>query len=252
MTDTIATAIDLQLLNDKVPLPDLTIGQAMDIAKIPERFNEKRISALITHLSGDPDLAGRLTVQERYYYLLNQQMLADNKYSEQGDQHRYILPTVESEVASGFDHPDLEVSIQHLRGAHVCVLEAQCENIYDWLRGQMACQLYGSLPINDKEGEPIEWHPIDYKATENEISSDMQERVEQIEGLPEHVFNYLVDIYSSMLYPLVHYVDISNDDQGITLLTVDTEGLGDPEPARFLALAALRGTAKRLAELVTE
>ena len=249
------TAIDCELLNTTVSLPDLTIGQAMDIAKIPERLNEKRISALIAHLSGDAQLAGRLTVQERYYVLLNHQMIANNKYSEQGDQSRYIMPTIQSEVPENASHSDLAVSLQHLRGKHVCVLESQCESLYDWLCGQMACQLHGELPIgiNEDGSSAVElWEPISTELTESEINKIMQERVGRINDLPEHVFNYLVSIYNSLSFELSHFVDISHDDEGVTVLPYDAEGLSGTEPARFLALAALRGTAKRLAELATE
>ncbi|WP_230657772.1 hypothetical protein [Psychrobacter sp. I-STPA10] len=258
------TAIQLQLLQDKISLPDLTIGQAMDIAKIPERFNEKRLSALITHLTNDAELADLLTVQERYYILLNQQMLAEHKYSEQGDQHRYLLPTIESDVPDSFEHPNLNISIQHLRGKHVCVLETQCENLFDWLCGQMACQLYGDIFTqimgeDNSDDKYDKWEAISVGLTENEINELMQNRVAMLTSLPEYIFNYLVTIYSDMLASLTHFVDISNDNQGITLLSVNqasnqeqnTEGLVHSEPARFLTLAALRGTASQLAKLIT-
>lgn len=129
MTD--VAVMQLQLLEHVVPIPDLTIGQAMDIAKIPERFNEKRISALITLLTGYQGLADQLTVQERYYFLLNQQALSQNKYSAESNLSEYVVETVESMVPKENLDETTGIGVQHIRGAHVCLLEAICENLFD-------------------------------------------------------------------------------------------------------------------------
>ncbi|MDO5769005.1 MAG: hypothetical protein Q4P13_05830 [Psychrobacter sp.] len=249
------TAIDIQLLNRKLILPDLSIGQAIDIAKIPERFNERRISALIDHLSGEIGLAETLTVQERYFALINYQMLANHRYSEDRNYEQYLLPTIENEVPEVFDHPELPVSIQHLRGRHAVVLESKCEDIFDWLCGQMACQLYGEWPAQLTKDTEKEWEPLDLTMTENELSAKIFSRYELIIDLPalnDGSFNEMFDVYAMMQWQLTHLVDISNDNNGITILPSIKGGDGDFEPARFHPLADLEGTAKRLAELVAK
>lgn len=241
------TVIDLQLLNEKVFLPDLTIGQAMDIAKIPEHYNEKRISGLISHLTGDNTLADRLTVQERYYFLLNHQSVSDNKYSLSGDNSDYFIPTVESEVLSEYLDPQTKIGVQHLRGKHACLLETLCENVFDWLAGSMACQLYGELSAI--VGGDVTWEALGVDATDSKVNEIIQDRFKFINDLPEYAFNKLVSHYTLLSDRLTHYLITGIDNTGITILSAKG-GAGEHEAARFLALAHLQDTARQLAKFI--
>lgn len=239
--------MQLQLLENTVPMPDLTIGQAMEVAKIPERFNEKRISALITLVTGYPELADKLTVQERYYFLLNQQALSQNKYAAESNLSEYLIDTVESLVPKEYLDEETQIGVQHIRGAHVCLLETICENLFDWTCGLMACQLFGNL--SSIVGGDMVWDKLDDSLTQNELNKQVLERAKTISDLSEFDFNNLAELFDSLISNLSHYVDTSIDNKGITVIG---EVAGEYVPARFQALFELRGHARQLARYIVE
>lgn len=245
MTD--VAVMQLQLLEHVVPIPDLTIGQAMEIAKIPERFNEKRISALITLLTGYQGLADKLTVQERYYFLLNQQALSQNKYSAESNLSEYVIETVESMVPKEHLDETTDIGVQHIRGAHVCLLEAICENLFDWTCGLMACQLFGNL--SSIVGGDMVWDKLDISLTQNELSKQILARAETLSNLSEFDFNNLAELFDTLILNLSHYVFTSIDNKGVTVIG---EVAGEYMPARFQALFELRGHARQLARYIVE
>lgn len=240
------TTLTIQLLNESLSLPDLSIGGAIDIAHIPPEFNEKRLSALIGHLSGDAALAGRLTAQERYYILLNHQATTSHKYNadDAGANDEYMFETIQSDVPSEVQVGEL--TINHLLGAHVVVLEGICENVADWLMGQIACQLSGNL-ASIIGGEDVVWEPMPPTMTDSEINAAIQERFNFINKLSAtSKFNDLVDAYSTGTRQLAHFVRLGNDNKGLTVNKVG--GDGAMEPSRFHTLDHLSGAAARLAE----
>lgn len=239
------TTLTIQLLNESLSLPDLSIGDAIDIAQIPSDFNEKRLSALIGHLSGDAELAGRLTAQERYYILLNHQATTSHKYNadDAGANDEYMIETIQSDVPNEVQVGELIVS--HLRGAHVVVLEGICENVAEWLMGQMACQLSGNL-ASIIGGDDVVWEPVPATMTDSEINAIIQERFRFISGLSAtSAFNDLVDAYSNGANQLTHFVRLGSDNKGLTV--IKSGGDGDIEPSRFHTLDHLSGAAARLA-----
>ena len=242
------TTLDIKLLNESVSLPDLSIGDAIDIAHIPSEFNEKRLSALIGHLSGDAALAGRLTAQERYYVLLNHQATTDHNYNADsaGANDEYLIHTIQLDVPHEVQVGTLTVN--HLLGAHVVVLEGICENVADWLIGQMVCQLSGNL-ASAIGGDDVIWEPIPPTMTDSEINAVIQERFSFISGLSAtSQFNDLVEACSSGASQLTHFVRLGSDNSGLTVLK--TGGDGAIEPSRFHTLGHLSGAAARLATCV--
>ena len=242
------TTLDVQLLQDSVLLPDLQIGQAMDIAKIPVEFNEKRLSAMISHLTGDPSMAGRLTAQERYFILLSHQATAQNQHSDSNDIDDYVIHTVQNDVPERHQVGDMYVN--HLLGAHVVVLEGICENVYDWIIGQMACQLSGDISsVIGGDSDDLKWEVITSDMSDNEINEAIQGRINFIEKLDANGdFNILHDAYSIGVDALAHFLMLGCENKGLTVISQG--GDGNNEPSRFLALDSLQGIARVIAECV--
>jgi hypothetical protein len=242
------TALTLQLLQGNLSLPDLTIGQAIDIAHIPQEFNEKRLSAMITHLSGDADLAGRISAQERYYILLSHQAVTQHRYNDDNIIEDYLIETVQSDVPASYQVGDMVV--QHLLGAHVVVLEGVCENVYEWLCGQMACQLTGDLScLIGGEDAAMNWQHLPATMTDAELNQAIQERVRLIGELTTDQFNDLVSGYNAGVVQLAHFVALGSENKGLTIIKQGGDGIN--EPARFLTLDHLHGAAAQLAKCVT-
>lgn len=253
------TALTLQLLDCSIAMNELTIGQAMDIAKIPFEFNERRISAMIAHVTDDLELAGKLTVQERYHFLINHQSLTENQYSDSSNAAQFAIKNITGNppkvLTRGDARDGTALAIGHLYGAHVCVLEAICENVADWLMGQIACQLSGDIGFFIGGDEIIQWQPLLPTMSEVELNQAIQERVALLNNLTITQFNELADIYYDEIWRLRHFVEISFDNSGVTVYpSLDDEskgGAGDVMPARFCALDGLQGVSRRLSECVT-
>lgn len=243
-----ANSLSIQLLNSQLNLPDLTIDQAMDMALIPQEFNEKRLSAMIGHLSGDDTLAGRLTAQERYYILLSHQIAMSSQYSSEVDNENYLVNTIQKDVPTVATVGD--AYINHLLGAHVTVLEGICENVYDWLRGQMACQLSGDMSFFiGGDDEAYKWDALDAGMTDEALNETIQARVSLIGQLTTDRFNDLEAAFTSGVNQLEHFVVLGTDNKGLTLIKQGGEGID--EPARFPPLDALQGAARIIAQCLT-
>lgn len=243
------TALDVQLLNSSVMLPDLQIGQAMDIAKIPSRFNEKRLSAMITHLTGDSSIAGKLTAQERYFILLSHQALAENNHSDTSNIDNYLIPTVQSDVPSRYQAGDMYIN--HLLGAHVVVLESICEDVFDWITGQMACQLSGDITsiVGGDDDSDMHWDVLTADMSDNELNDAIQLRTNVIQKLGANGnFNSLYDTYNIGVDALSHFLVLGCENKGLTVISQG--GDGSNQPSRFLTLDHLQGGARLLAECI--
>ena len=242
------TTLDVQLLDYSVLLPDLQIGQAMDIAKIPAVFNEKRLSAMISHLTDVPDMAGKLTAQERYFILLSHQAISQSHHSDVNDIERYVISTVQSKVPK--QHRIGDMYVNHLLGAHVVVLEGICENVYDWTIGQMACQLSGDLSsVLGGDSDDLKWEVITPNMSDNEINEVIQSRIKFIERLDANGnFNLLHEAYSVGVDALAHFLMLGCENKGLTVISQG--GDGNNEPSRFLTLDSLQGIARIIAECV--
>lgn len=244
------TTINLNLLTQSVPMNELTIEQALDIAKIPQQYNEKRISAMISHVTENSELASLMTVQERYYFLINHQSISDNDYSHNMNIDRYLISvpaadSVPSSVQVG------QASVSQLYGAHAGVLEVLCENVADWVMGKMACQLSGDLSFYVGGDADMTWEPLPPTLSEQALNEAIQLRFAQINALTTTQFNDLADGFNDGLAQLDHFLILDCDDDGITVIPQD-EGGAEVVPARFLALAHLQGLAARLAERLAE
>ena len=243
------TTTTLDLLTQSVPMTELTIEQALDIAKIPQQYNEKRISAMISHVTENSELAGLMTVQERYYFLINHQSISNNDYSHNTGIDKYLIDLPADKVPDSVQVG--QAAISQLYGAHAGVLEVLCENVADWVMGKMACQLSGDLSFYVGGDIDMTWEPLPPTLSAQALNEAIQLRFAQINALSATQFNDLADGFSDGLSQLDHFLILDCDDAGITVIPQDAGG-AEVMPARFLALAHLQGLAARLAERTTE
>lgn len=244
------TTLNIELLDGvKIVMNDLTVGQAMDIAQISPQLNEARLSAMIAHISGDISLASKLTAQERYYFLINYQTIADDIYSSGSkDGGKFFIETIQKDVPRTVVIGDM--TINHLYGSHVCVLDTMCEDISDWALGKIACQLSGDLrSLLGGDDDEWVWDALPIEATSAEISQAIQQRVTMLNDVPVNSFNMLADCFDAGVMQLEHFVMLGCDNGGLTVLP--TTGGTDSEPARFHALDSLCGTVEQLARYIT-
>lgn len=243
-------AIPIQLRNQQVYLKELTIGEIMQIAKIPQEMNELRINSFIGFVCEDNFLAQKLTVQERYCILLNYLALSNNDYMLDTDTSEYFI---QNNLTENREYPEfiqLEgVYVHCLYGNQVSLLQQKCENVYDWLCGCLALQLSGDLTAIFNSETPVIWDKAD-TTNEQQLDNILQQRFKQIENLTDSQFQRFTEIYYQGCDKLRHLVDISLDNDGITL--IKQGGDGDNHFARFHPLALVSDIAKQLAECITK
>ncbi|GAA0319179.1 hypothetical protein [Psychrobacter aestuarii] len=241
------------LLKHTLPLNDLSIGQAIDIAKsYPESYNEARISALIGHVVQDSSIARSLTASERYCFLLHHQHatqgLDSANYFNIDD---YLLPTVQADVPSRIGVTD-SAYVQHLYGAHVEVLEQKCENAADWFNGQMICQLYGNISSIFGGDEQMEWKQIPPTASKEEINQAIEARLPTLDALSANgAYNDLTAVFANANTRLDHFISLGSGPDGLLVHEL-TDGNEQEDVSltarRFLCLSAIDGIAGQLIE----
>lgn len=227
-------ASPVKLRNKSVFLRELTIGQAIEIAKIPESMNEARLTSFIGFVC-DEDAFG-LTVQERYFILLNYLTMAQNDYVLNIDDDRYFLPVLTADDEVSVDG----LVVRQMTGRQAMVLETKCENIFEWLCGQMACQLVGEV------GAYVGVDETSWEALPDEeygIDEMVAKRFEWIHNLTQEQFDKLAAVYFAGVDKLAHLVQIGFDNQGLTLLSVGGDVV---EAARFCPDVCFTESAERL------
>lgn len=242
-------SLPIQLRHEQIYLKELQIGQIMEMAKIPQELNELRMNSFLAYTCQDDSIAMRLTLQERYYILLNYLAISNNDYMINTDVSEFFIQSktaLDMTCIGG-------VYISQLLGSHATLLQSKCENIYEWLAGKMACQLSGDLTaFFGDEQNPVIWESLPTDNHDN-LESVFRSRFEMINRLTDSLFNQLTDVYYQGCDNLRHLVDISVDNDGITLLgNSQNQGGGDIHIARFRPTTALSDISKRLSQLIAE
>lgn len=226
----------IKLRHDSLFIRELTIGEAMEIAKIPESMNEARLTSFIGFVSGDDTLSARLTAQERYYILLNYLAIAKNDYVLNLDDDVFFMDNTDAPDSVVIDG----ITVHQLMGDKAVALESLCENIYDWLAGQMACQLAGDIGAYLGVDDMVWGKLVD----DDEISR----RFEVIQSLSASQFERLATLHFEGCEALAHCVKLGMDNEGLTLLSV---GGAAEQVARFCPHVCFGPIAERLSQYLT-
>ncbi|OPH34921.1 hypothetical protein [Moraxella atlantae] len=233
----------LSLLKRQVNLRENTIGNTMRVAKIPETMNEARLSSFLAFVLDDADLPNQLTVQERYYTLLNYLAISDSDYSPTGDHSAFFIATQPDDVPSVFEREG--VCFGHLTGAHALILEKNCENVFDWLTGAIALQAYGDLTASLGLPDKLIWDEV--ATTDSQALGDvLLTRFEQIQNLTDGQYTKLYALYAEASDALAHFVTPKFDNDGIALVG------GGGKATRFCALSHLPSLIRQLVEYAME
>lgn len=87
----------ITIAGKNLTMRELSFDETIKVARISEKLNEMRITAFLGYALGDPHLAQKMTIQERYYllmqYLSTQQ---DELTGQKSDYQHYLKPVTES------------------------------------------------------------------------------------------------------------------------------------------------------------
>lgn len=209
------------------------MGEALQLARMPEQLLEARLSRFLGFVLDDESLARALSVQERYYLLMQYLSVQNGSpLATNADYGRYLLKTSQREPwQSSIATHGLIVS--HLTGNQAEILETLCEDVADWVLGAMAFQC--SLAAG-------QWPPLPPESAKNDDHANiMRQRIAILENMDQSAFNSLYDHYLVTCDRLSRFVRTGFDAMGVTVL-----GGADDAPARFRAAASLNGIIERL------
>lgn len=217
-----------------VYLRELKVGEALELARMPEALLEARLTKFLAAILEDESLALNLSVQERYYLLMQYLSVQDGSpLTTNANFNKYLLIQSQRE-AWRESITEGALTVNHLTGAHVEMMETLCEDVADWIFGAMACQC--ELSSNDWPKMPTG------SAKTSELSAVMRQRIAILESMDQTIFNDLYDQYAMLCDRLSRFVRTGFDSKGITILG----GADVDAPARFRASASLIGIIDRL------
>lgn len=242
--------LGIDLLKQPFTVKQMTVGNALAIASVKVKYNERRISLMIDEMADKKGFSATLTAQERYFILLSHHALANNDFVENDavklPENYLIDDTMPSDVPECYQLN--EIKICHLYGRHLDILDLLHQNGAEWYNGQMACQIVGDIS-HIIGGDTDEWHELTVDMPENEIRAEIIRRVHFISSLSVNTYESLANTYNIGLVQLTHFVSMGVDNEGITLMAQRGGEAGKPE--RFCPLEGLRGTIQQLTELIS-
>lgn len=220
-----------------INMVEFSIGQGLSLAKIDQTKKEQQLSAFLGFVLDDPSQAYSMTVQQRYYCLL-QYLGAQvkNDLSPDVDVNDFLIaedkPWLES-VQVG------DMSFRQLNGIEIEALEVIATNVDDWLMGAMALQI-------TCEGLPYIMPIVDRRHAAKVIKN----RYDLLMAMDQQRIDDFYQQYLEAEEQLSSLVSIGYDSQGIVLYEV--EGGSNSVPARFHCHSALFGITKQLFSAMVE
>ncbi|NUF44939.1 hypothetical protein [Acinetobacter pittii] len=213
-------------------MDELTIGEALSLAKMNPKHREQQLSAFLRYALRDEQLPYTMTSQQRYYFLL-----------------QYLGAQKENDLAVGVnvndylksDHTPWQIStevdgvkVRQLNGLELEALELIAEGLDDWILGAMALQIsFGDdLPYI----QPLEDRRLAGNIIKNRFSKLMSFGQERINELYQTLYEAEEQMASLLR--------LGFDSEGIVVY--EANGGGDSEPARFQCDAAFYGFTKQL------
>lgn len=216
-------------IGDKqVTFKEVTLGTVISIAKIKHDKLEHQLSQFIAAILDDEAAPYELTVQQRYFCLLQYiGSQSKNDFEVDVDVGNFLFNDNTNDFKLSVKIGD--VSVRQLNGAEIEVLENLATDYADWITGAMALQVTSKqLPAfaacQDK----------------NQIQAAIVERHQVIKDLPITDFNTLHEHYLSGEEQLTSLVSIGFDDNGVILYPRGT----DDAPCRFQADTIFSRSAK--------
>lgn len=224
----------IELGERMVHLRELKMGEALELARMPELLLEARLTKFLSAILEDAALALSLSVQERYFLLMQYLSVQDGSpLTTNANFNKYLLipsqrePWQQSIVSDG-------LTVNHLTGNQAEILETLCEDVADWVLGAMAfqCELTG-----------VDWPTLPKNNPKNsELSLVMRDRIAILESMDQSIFNNLYEHYLFSCDRLSRFIKTGFDAKGVIVLG----GADVDAPARFRASTSLIGIIDRL------
>lgn len=233
-----------------VNLKELTLGQAITVAKLPPERHELTITEMLRFVAADATKPRETYETNPLLWTVEERTLLIVSYLAQVSQDGPDFPVGKLRLSSfvdlGADSTKNETDLgqvagkarvmRPLLGAHAQALEVACTTRGEWIMGAIACQVFA------KEEPVPDWAEV----PEGELHEWIEARIQLLRDMPESVFEEVYLAWLGGLGHLQHFVAWTLDDAGLVYLSKPEEGGGEQSTARFLANACISDTAKQL------
>jgi hypothetical protein len=221
----------LSVGNAHYQLHELTFGQSIKVAKIPERLNEQRITAFLAAALKDDELPLSLPVQVRYWLLLQYLSAQSGTLIDAHTDYAPYLISSDAEWATECVSDDGLV-VRQLTGLQSEVIEQACEDVADRVLGAMAFQILDHSGLD----------PLPASPTTQNLWGVLMQRAEVLRDLPESVFDALFEQYQWQSDRMATLLRTGFDNDGLVVF-----GGAANQAARFRPATAFGFVATQLA-----
>lgn len=232
-------------------LTELTLGQAIDLCKLPGERNELTTTELLRGVAAGADQPLPRYVTDPLLWTVQERTLLVCEYmahvtsdgpdfavGDVGHLSDYVMFDRDLDA----DQIDLGTvaekacTLRPLLGVHAQALEVLCKTRGDWIIGAIACQIFVA-----SEAVP-DWSSMSDIAMMDWVRG----RMDRLKLLPESLFEELFAAYWGGTDKLAHFFSVDFDDDGLVYLPIEKEGAGPLSPARFLADSCISSVAQSL------
>lgn len=231
----------VELGESVVQMKELTIGQALEVSKVPERMQEARTTKFLGFAIGSESSARALTVQERYYLLMQYLSIQDETPLSADINFAAYMASRERAGAWMPTCSGLICSWRQLTGHDVEALELLCEDASDWIIASIGLQAMR-----------LDWPPVygEGEVKPSEQAEAISQRYKIVQELPASEFERLAREWRAACVAMTRFVMTGYDNKGITVLPVS--GGADDAPMRFRPSAAFGEVCRELAGCFAE
>lgn len=217
--------------NTTYQMQEIDFNNALKVATIDQRLNEKRISEFLKHILNNDQLL-MMTVQERYYLML--------RYMEKQSITLFSTDTDFSKCYLTSDKPWQNeithngVTVRQLNGKEAEYLEEHCTNAAEWI----ACMLAFQISYNGHEA--LSELP-NRNLSDTEFLNQFSERLAFLKRRAQSEFNLIYQDFNTLNNQLFSEIQLNVSNQGLVI----SRG-ADDAPLRFCPSAAFLGIIKEL------
>jgi len=212
-------------------LNEITFNEALKVAAIDPKLNEKRITSFLSQALQNPQLPLLMTAQERYFLMIkyvqnqtNTLFSTNTDFSNCFKEHSDWIHEV-SEVG---------VTVRQVSGSEAEYLEEHCMNAAEWI----ACLL--AFQIKYENHEHLGQFP-DRSAIDQVYKQQFSERLGYLKTLPQSEFNLIYLDYLKLNRQLFTHLELSVNNEGFVV-----QRGADDAPIRFRSSTCFIGIIKEL------
>ncbi|SDY70316.1 hypothetical protein [Acinetobacter kyonggiensis] len=218
--------------NNTYQLQEIVFNDALKVAAINQRLNEKRISAFLSHALCNKEQPLNMTIQERYCLML--------KYVEK---QSGTLFSTDADFSKCYLHSDANwqseitrngITVRQLVGREAEYLEEYCANAAEWI----ACML--AFQISYSGHEALAELP-NRSSNDTDFFKQFSDRLAYLKQRPQSDFDLIYQDFIALNNQLFTMIHLNVSNQGLVI----SRG-ADDAPLRFRPAAAFFGIIKEL------